>query len=116
MYLIYQLRLIDNKHYFGTTWWERKAERMQEHINGRGSKWTERFPPVDENPIVNQWLIYDRKKAYAFENAKCEQFLEEYGIDSTRGGNQNYGDVGNYSVWVRKHLRHLCPTDYDWQI
>ena len=114
MYLVYQLKLVKDKHYFGTTWWERKKERMEEHYEGRGSKWTRRFPPVKDG-VVNQWLIHDRKKAYAFENAKCEQFLERHGIDSTRGGLQNYGNTGNYHFWVRKHLRHLCPADYDWE-
>ena len=45
---------------------------------------------------------------------KFEEFLVKYGIDSTRGGLQNYGKPGGYRWWCRGHLRHLVPSEYDW--
>ena len=111
-FIVYQLKLVEDKHYFGHTPTWRKQIRLNEHIRGTGSKWTRRFPPIGENPVVNTWGFDTRKEADFFENQKCEDFLNMYGIDSTRGGKQNYGDVGNYDWWVRSHLRHLIPSTY----
>ena len=114
-YIVYQLKLTHNKHYFGHTPIWRKQIRLDEHKRGGGAKWTTRFPPV-ENPVVDTWTFNTRKEANFFENQKCEEYLKKYGIDSTRGGKQNYGDVGkNYEWWVRKHLWFLVPTDYKYE-
>ena len=110
-FIVYQLKLVEDKHYFGTTAFWRKDKRMEEHYQGVGAKWTSRFAPVDD-PVVEVWHFNTRDEAYAFENVKCEEFLNKYGIDSTRGGLQNYGNVGNYKWWCRPHLRHLCPSEY----
>ena len=111
MYIVYQLKLTNNKHYFGHTPLWRKEARLEEHKKGVGAKWTARFPPVDK-PVVQTWQFKTRKDANLFENQKCEEFLKRYGIDSCRGGKQNYGDVGGYRWWVRNHLRYLVPKEY----
>ena len=107
-FCVYQLRLIENKHYFGTTPSYRKKARMTEHRQGVAAKWTTRFPPVEDNP-VNTWYFRDRESAYKFEDYKCCEFLEKYGIDSTRGGLQNADIDVPYRYWVRKELKHLIP-------
>ena len=116
VFTVYQLKLVGGKHYFGTTPTWRKQTRLDEHRGGGGAKWTTLFPPVEDNPVVQTWRFgYGQKKeAYAFENEKCEEFLNMFGIDSTRGGLQNYGKPGGYRWWVRGHLRHLVPAEYDW--
>ena len=111
MFIVYQLRLEDNRHYFGTTPAWRKETRMDEHRRGVGAQWTKLFPPVAD-PVVNTWEFKTRKQAYAYENDKCEEFLNLYGIDSTRGGKQNFREPGHYRYWVRKHLWHLVPENY----
>ena len=116
VFTVYQLALENNKHYFGTTPTWRKETRLSEHRDGGGSKWTALYPPVEHNPVVRTWTFgYGKKKeAYAFENQKVEEFLNLYGIDSCRGGVNNYGKPGGYRWWVRTRLRHLVPADYDW--
>ena len=109
VFCVYQLKLAQKKHYFGTTPVWRKQKRLDEHYEGVASKWTRRFPPVAENPMVACWYFGTRKIAYDFEDVKCCEFLNKHGIDSTRGGLQN-ADLGvPYKYWVRKHLRHLLP-------
>ena len=113
-FIVYTLRLVDGKFYVGSTPLWRKAIRLDEHMSGFGAKWTSRYPPLLDNPLIETWEFNSRKEAETFENQKCEEMLEMYGIDSTRGGLQNYGREGNYRWWVRKHLRHLVPADYDY--
>ena len=109
MFCVYQLRLENNRHYFGTTKSHRKETRLEEHRAGRGSKWTRRFPPVLLYPVVQCWYFETRRLAYAFEDQMCCEFLNLYGIDSTRGGLQN-ADLGcPYDCWVRPHLQPLVP-------
>ena len=110
MFIVYQLALVNYKHYFGTTPAWRKYIRMQEHISGAGSKWTRRFPPLPMcDSVIRTWDFKTRDEAYAFEDKKCCEFLNRYGIDSTRGGLQN-ADLGvPYKYWVRPHLQHLVP-------
>jgi len=114
MFVVYQLRLEAGKHYFGSTPYFRKERRLGEHRDGGGAKWTARFPPLEPDPVVRLWHFAKRKDAEEFENEKCEEFLNRFGIDSTRGGRQNYGAEGGYRWWVRRHLRHLVPADYDY--
>ena len=112
MFIVYQLQLVCNKTYFGTTPFWRKEERLDEHHRGVGSKWTKRFPPIP-NPVMNIWEGFQtRDEAYAFENQMCEEWMEVHGINSCRGGLQNYGQEGPpYHFWVRPHLKHLIPID-----
>jgi predicted GIY-YIG superfamily endonuclease len=111
MFIVYQLQLVSDKTYFGTTPAWRKEERLDEHHRGVGSKWTARFPPIPD-PVVKTWNFATRDEAYAFENTKCEEWMEIHGINSCRGGLQNYGQEGPpYNFWVRPHLRHLIPID-----
>ena len=114
MFIVYQLRLEGGKHYFGSTPFYRKQRRLDEHRDGGGAKWTARYPPLEPDPVVQTWHFATRKEAETFENEKTEEFLNRFGIDSTRGGLQNYGSEGGYRWWVRKHLRHLVPVDYDY--
>ena len=109
------MKLVEGKFYVGSTPLWRKETRLAEHRRGCGAKWTTRYPPVLDDPIIETWVFSDRKAAEAFENEKCEEMLELYGIDSTRGGLQNYGQEGGYRWWVRLHLRHLVPSDYDYE-
>ena len=112
MFIVYQLQLVCNKTYFGTTPGWRKEERLREHRRGTGALWTRRFPPVPD-PVMNSWEGFEtREEAYEFENIKTEEWMEIHGINSCRGGLQNYGQEGPpWHFWVRPHLQHLIPID-----
>ena len=112
MFIVYQLQLVCNKTYFGTTPGWRKEERLREHRRGQGSLWTRRFPPVPD-PVMNIWDGFEtREEAYEFENTKTEEWMEIHGLNSCRGGLQNYGQEGPpWHFWVRPHLQHLIPID-----
>ena len=112
MFIVYQLQLVCNKTYFGTTPGWRKEERLREHRRGTGALWTRRFPPVPD-PVMNSWEGFEtREEAYEFENTKTEEWMEIHGLNSCRGGLQNYGQEGPpWHFWVRPHLQHLIPID-----
>ena len=112
MFIVYQLQLVCNKTYFGTTPGWRKEERLREHRRGTGALWTRRFPPVPD-PVMNIWDGFEtREEAYEFENTKTEEWMEIHGLNSCRGGLQNYGQEGPpWHFWVRPHLQHLIPID-----
>jgi len=80
--------------------------REKEHMEGRGSKWTKRFPPIK---LLEVWNFLYKKDAHEFEIQKTEELLRSYGIDSTRGGLCNYGQEGGYNLWIRAHLKDLIP-------
>ena len=107
-YTVYLLRLEMRKFYVGLTPTWRLSIREQEHRDGTGSKWTNRFPPLE---LLKTWVFETKKEAEAFEISKTEEYLHLHGIDSTRGGVCNYGQEGGYHFWVRRHLRHLIPTN-----
>ena len=107
IYVVYVLRLVQDKYYVGMTKKWRLDIREEEHFSGRGSKWTRRFPPIE---LIQFWEFQDKESAHIFECLKTEEYLNEFGIDSCRGGVCNYGNVGGYHMWVRPHLRHLIPT------
>ena len=110
MFIVYQLQLVSNKTYFGSTPAWREETRLGEHRDGVGALWTARFPPVP-NPVMHIWKGFKtRKLAEKFENEKCEQWMEIHGLNSCRGGLQNYGKEGPpWNFWVRPHLKHLIP-------
>ena len=114
MYVVYQLKLVQEKAYFGTTPSWRKQTRLLEHRDGGGAKWTARFPPVEHDPIVQTWNFPTRDEAYRFEEQVVKDYLMVHGIDSARGGMCNFGDVGGYRMWVPKGLRNLVPLEYNW--
>ena len=107
IYVVYLLRLQMNKYYVGMTKKWRVDIREQEHMQGRGSKWTRRYSPIE---MLEVWEFQTKEEAHAFEIMKTEEYLNLHGIDSTRGGLCNYGQEGGYSFWVRPHLRHLIPV------
>ena len=110
-YTVYLLKLVQDKWYVGTTPKWRKDIRYDEHTRGIGSQWTSRYPPIN---VVDTWDYDSKKEAYQAEDDKCCEYLNRFGIDSCRGGLQNFRCPGYYRYWVRKHLRHLVPADYDW--
>jgi len=74
---IYVLRLEGGHYYIGKS--DNVAARYQQHLNGKGSAWTKKYPPVS--------LVKTIKGASPFDEDKItKEYMLKYGIDNVRGG------------------------------
>ena len=74
---IYVLHLEGGHYYIGKT--NNVAVRYQQHLNGKGSAWTKKYPPVS--------LVKTIKGASPFDEDKItKEYMATYGIDNVRGG------------------------------
>jgi cellular nucleic acid-binding protein len=77
MKYIYILKLKNNKWYFGTS--DNVEKRIKQHLNGDGSKWTQKYKPLK---TINSYKIKDLHE----EDKITLQYMEKYGINNVRGG------------------------------
>jgi len=73
---IYILRLESGKYYVGKT--DDVPKRYQEHLNGQGSAWTKKYPPVT--------LIKTVEGSPFDEDKITKEYMGKYGIENVRGG------------------------------
>ena len=81
---IYILKLVEDKWYIGKTY-KKVKERFQEHLDGKGSSWTNKYKPIKVHNIVNTCGPNEGAE-YWQENALTLEYMEEYGIENVRGG------------------------------
>ena len=74
---IYILRLTNGCYYVGKS--DDPMRRYAEHVEGRGSAWTQRFHPVAVEKIVESASPFDEDKI-------TKEYMARYGIDKVRGG------------------------------
>jgi predicted GIY-YIG superfamily endonuclease len=74
---LYVLELENGKYYVGTT--NNLQRRFQEHVDGEGSVWTQKYVPVaiERSVCVDGPLHEDRV---------TKELMLKYGIDNVRGG------------------------------
>ena len=60
----------------------RNVERVWEHIDGHGAKWTAKYPPVEGKEIL---YMQDNLKL-ADENRITLEMMAKYGVRNVRGG------------------------------
>ena len=80
MVLIYVLNLKEGKFYVGMT--TRNIQRVWEHIDGKGAKWTKKYPPLvgDEVESMQNGL------ELSDENRITIETMHKHGIENVRGG------------------------------
>jgi predicted GIY-YIG superfamily endonuclease len=74
---IYVLRLEGGRYYVGKS--DNVMKRYEEHLNGKGSAWTTRYPPVTLVKTINSVSAYEEDKT-------VKEYMGIYGIDKVRGG------------------------------
>jgi predicted GIY-YIG superfamily endonuclease len=77
MEYLYVLKLEKGKWYVGKT--SDVMKRYQQHVGGKGSAWTSKYPPVslvESKPVVS---FHD-------ENNVTKDYMKKYGIEHVRGG------------------------------
>lgn len=76
--IIYVLKLTDNKYYVGKTNKD-ISSRYNEHLNGYGASWTQKYRPIGVVEIINNVDDFD-------EDKYTKIYMHKYGIDNVRGG------------------------------
>ena len=74
---IYVLRLEGGNYYIGKS--DNVIKRYQEHVNGKGSAWTRKYPPIKLELTRSMQGDHD-------ENNTTKDYMKKYGIDKVRGG------------------------------
>ena len=102
---IYVLRLEGGRFYVGKS--NDVINRYQQHLNGSGSAWTKKYPPVSlEKTILN---------ASPFEEDKItKEYMSKYGIDKVRGGSYVEVELTEFQIEALKMefwgAKDLCKT------
>ncbi|CAB9513422.1 ZnF_C2HC [Seminavis robusta] len=73
---LYVLKLENGKYYVGKT--NNLKRRYEEHLAGRGSKWTKRHRPIE--------IFHQEPCNGFFEDAFVYTYMSRYGIQNVRGG------------------------------
>jgi hypothetical protein len=77
MVCIYVLKLEQGKYYIGKT--NNPQFRLENHCNGNGSAWTQKYKPLKVIKILQNKDNYD-------EDKYTMQYMDKYGIANVRGG------------------------------
>lgn len=77
MEYLYVLKLEKSKWYVGKT--TDVMQRYQQHVDGKGSAWTTKYPPVS---LVESKSI----SSHHDENNTTKDYMKKYGVENVRGG------------------------------
>ena len=77
MVCIYVLKLEQGKYYIGKT--NNPQFRLENHCNGNGSAWTQKYKPLKVIKLLQNKDDYD-------EDKYTRQYMDKYGIANVRGG------------------------------
>lgn len=98
---IYCLELLENKYYIGKTMNYNK--RIDEHIEGTGSKWTRVYKPIKVIFVVDEETEND-------ENLYTYAYMIKYGVSNVRGG--YYCKINEDYSYLTKNLIYDNMEDY----
>jgi predicted GIY-YIG superfamily endonuclease len=76
-FYVYILKLENGKYYVGKS--TNVERRFQQHLNGKGSNWTNFYKPLQILEFTEEQTEFD-------EDNKTKQLMIEHGIDNVRGG------------------------------
>lgn len=74
---IYVLRLEGGRYYVGKS--TNVLKRYEEHVDGHGSAWTRRYPPILLEKTIHNAGPFDEDKV-------TKEYMAKHGIDRVRGG------------------------------
>jgi hypothetical protein len=109
---VYVLKLEGGRYYVGKS--DNVMKRYEEHLNGAGSSWTARYPPLS--------LIKTIEGVGPFEEDKTvKEYMGLYGIDKVRGGTyvtekltDAQRSVLNQEIWASQDRCTRCGSSGHW--
>ena len=112
MTTIYVLKLKNGNYYVGKS--DNPARRFQEHINGGGSAWTTKYPPVALEKTYKSESPLD-------EDNEVKKLMFKHGIGTVRGGSYNQVILDDEQTralkkefWSAKNVCLRCGRDSHW--
>ena len=93
---IYILKCKEEKYYVGRT--DHTFQRFNQHLDGSGAKWTQKYPPIDLYAFHRDMRNYDETKITI-------QMMKKFGIENVRGG--RYTKVNMTSRDIAKIERRI---------
>jgi hypothetical protein len=112
MATIYVMKLANGNFYVGKT--DNPKRRFDEHINGSGSAWTRKYPPVALEKTYQSTSPLD-------EDTEVKKLMFTYGIGAVRGGSYNQvvlDDEQTKSLkkefWTAKNVCLKCGRNSHW--
>jgi predicted GIY-YIG superfamily endonuclease len=97
---IYVLRLTNNKYYIGKS--ANILERIEDHIDGNGAAWTNKYKPIQILDIIPNCDIED-------ENKYTLRYMKEKGINNVRGGSFCQIELEKENIITIKKM--ICDSD-----
>jgi predicted GIY-YIG superfamily endonuclease len=93
---IYILKLQNNKYYIGKT--DNVEKRFLEHVNSKGSIWTQLYKPISVEKIIPNSSPFD-------EDKYVKEYMNKYGIENVRGGSYVTEILDEVSIFsLRKEI------------
>jgi predicted GIY-YIG superfamily endonuclease len=84
-YWLYALRLENNRYYVGFTGKRNPYDRIMEHVEGEGAKWTQLHTPIEVIEIRDAGEI-TLTQVKALERNLTWAYMMRYGVNKVRGG------------------------------
>jgi len=95
MVYIYVLKLEQGKYYIGKT--NNPQFRLENHCNGNGSAWTQKYKPLKVIKLIPDCSDYD-------EDKYTRQYMDKYGIANVRGGAFTKVNLDKSTTDVLQHM------------
>ena len=106
MSTLYVLRLEGGRYYVGKS--DHVMKRYQQHLEGSGSAWTRKYPPVSLEKTIEHASPFEEDKV-------TKEYMSRYGVDKVRGGSyvelelsESQTDALQRELWAAKDLCTRC--------
>lgn len=106
---IYILKLQGGRYYIGKS--DNVSKRYEQHLNGSGSSWTNKYKPISVDKIISNASAFD-------EDKYTKEYMSKYGMDKVRGGSYVKLELDDFEkqsinteIWGAKDLCTQCGRD-----
>lgn len=104
-YTLYVLKLQNKRYYVGRT--HQLEVRLQEHLDGRGSAWTNKYPPLEVEAVYTNADPFDEDKLVKI-------YMAKHGIAYVRGGSYSQVQLSHEQINLLQReiqtAQNLCYT------
>lgn len=88
-YYLYALKLENGNYYVGVTSHKDATKRYEQHVEGKGSKWTKLHKPIKMIEVRDIGMCR-QTTAIEVENLMTREYMAKYGMYKVRGGDLCY--------------------------